>query len=59
MTRPAAGGLAWAQHLVRRNTASRESHLPPIDCIADHPRTLGVPVRLTCDEAHRKFKLRF
>ena len=50
-------GLAWAQRLVRLNTVSHESNLPLIECIADHLRTLGVPLRLTYDEARRKANL--
>ena len=46
-TNPSAAGLAWAQRLVRFNTVSRESNLPLIECIADHLRTLGVPLRLS------------
>jgi acetylornithine deacetylase len=57
MTEPTASGLAWAQRLVRMNTVSRESNLPLIDCIADHLRTLGVPVRLTYDAERRKANL--
>ncbi len=49
--------LAWAQRLVRLNTVSRESNLPLIECIADHLRTLRIPVRLTYDEARRKANL--
>jgi acetylornithine deacetylase len=52
---PAA--LQWAQRLVRLNTVSRESNLVLIDTIADHLRTLGVPVRLTYDDARRKANL--
>ncbi len=50
-------GLAWAQRLVRLNTVSHESNLPLIECIADHLRTLGVPLRLTYDESRRKANL--
>lgn len=49
--------LAWAQRLVRLNTVSRESNLPLIECIADHLRSLGVPIRLTHDAARRKANL--
>jgi acetylornithine deacetylase len=49
--------LAWAQRLVRFNTVSRESNLPLIEHIADHLRTLGVPLRLTYDAARRKANL--
>jgi acetylornithine deacetylase len=50
-------GLLWAQRLVRMNTVSRESNLPLIECIADHLRTLGVPIRLTYDAERRKANL--
>ena len=49
--------LHWAQRLVRINTVSRESNLPLIECIADHLRTLGVPIRLTYDAERRKANL--
>jgi acetylornithine deacetylase len=49
--------LQWARRLVRFNTVSRESNLPLIECIADHLRTLGVPIRLTFDDARRKANL--
>jgi acetylornithine deacetylase len=49
--------LHWAQRLVRMNTVSRESNLPLIECIADHLRTLGVPIRLTYDAERRKANL--
>jgi acetylornithine deacetylase len=54
---PSDDALAWAQRLVRFNTVSRESNLPLIECIADHLRTLGVPVRLSFDETRRKANL--
>ncbi len=47
----------WAQRLVRFNTVSRESNLPLIECIADHLRSLQVPIRLTYDDARRKANL--
>jgi acetylornithine deacetylase len=56
-TTPSAAGLAWAQRLVRFNTVSRESNLPLIECIADHLRTLGVPLRLSHDDSRRKANL--
>ncbi len=43
-------GLDWARRLVRFNTVSDQPNAPLIDCIADHLRTLGVPVRLTRSE---------
>jgi acetylornithine deacetylase len=42
---------------VRFNTVSHESNLPLIECIADHLRTLGVPLRLTYDADRRKANL--
>ncbi len=56
-TTPSPAGLAWAQRLVRFNTVSRESNLPLIECIADHLRTLGVPLRLSFDDSRRKANL--
>jgi acetylornithine deacetylase len=52
---PAA--LEWAQRLVRFNTVSDQSNLPLIECIADHLRTLNIPLRLTYDERRRKANL--
>jgi acetylornithine deacetylase len=52
---PAA--LEWAQRLVRFNTVSDQSNLPLIECIADHLRTLNIPLRLTYDEPRRKANL--
>ena len=49
--------LQWAQRLVRINTVSHESNLPLIECIADHLRTLQVPLRLTYDDDRRKANL--
>jgi acetylornithine deacetylase len=49
--------LEWAQRLVRLNTVSRESNLPLIECIADHLRSLAVPIRLTYDAERRKANL--
>ena len=54
---PSAEGLAWAQRLVRFNTVSHASNLALIECIADHLRTLSVPLRLTWDEERRKANL--
>ncbi len=54
---PSAAGLDWAQRLLRFNTVSRESNLPLIECIADHLRTLGVPLRLSYDDSRRKANL--
>jgi acetylornithine deacetylase len=54
---PTPAALAWAQRLVRMNTVSRESNLALIECIADHLRSLQVPLRLTHDETGRKANL--
>ena len=54
---PSADALAWAQRLVRMNTVSRESNLALIECIADHLRSLHVPIRLTYDDDKRKANL--
>ncbi len=54
---PSPEALAWAQRLVRFNSVSSNSNLPLIECIADHLRTLGVPLRLTWDEERRKANL--
>lgn len=56
-TTPSAAGLAWAQRLVRLNTVSDQSNLALIDTMADHLRSLGVPVRLTYDDSRRKANL--
>jgi acetylornithine deacetylase len=56
-THPSADGLAWAQRLVRIDTVSRNSNLPLIECIADHLRSLGVPLRLSYDSERRKANL--
>jgi acetylornithine deacetylase len=47
----------WAQRLVRIDTVSRLSNLPLIECIADHLRSLAVPIRLTYDGERRKANL--
>jgi acetylornithine deacetylase len=54
---PSAPALEWAQRLVRLNSVSRASNLALIECIADHLRTLGVPLRLTYDDERRKANL--
>ena len=56
-TLPSAEALAWAQRLVRLSTVSAQSNLALIECIADHLRTLGVPLRLTWDDSRRKANL--
>jgi acetylornithine deacetylase len=57
MNIPDAESLRWAQRLVRMNTVSDQSNLPLIECIADHLRSLQVPIRLTYDTARRKANL--
>ena len=57
MLQPSADALAWAQRLVRLDTRSDQSNLALIECIADHLRSLHVPLRLTWDEARRKANL--
>jgi acetylornithine deacetylase len=52
-----ASSLAWAQRLVRLDSESSLSNLPVIECIADHLRGLGVPLRLTYSEDRRKANL--
>ena len=54
---PSRATIEWARRLVRLNTVSRESNLPLIECIADHLRGLGVPLRLTYDDERRKANL--
>ena len=54
---PSADGLAWAQRLVRFSTVSHQSNLLLIDCVADHFRSLNIPLRLTYDESRRKANL--
>ena len=57
MSTPSPESLAWAQRLVGMNTVSERSNLPLIECIADHLRGLGVPLRLTYDDDRRKANL--
>ena len=54
---PSPDALAWAQRLVRIHTVSHVSNLPLIECIADHLRSLHVPLRLTYDEDRKKANL--
>jgi acetylornithine deacetylase len=54
---PSADGLEWARRLVRINTVSHYSNLELIECVADHLRTLKVPLRLTWDAERRKANL--
>ena len=57
MTQPSPHSLAWAQRLVQFDTRSDQSNLPLIECIADHLRSLHVPLRLTWDDSRRKANL--
>jgi acetylornithine deacetylase len=57
MTDPSPHALDWAQRLVRFDTRSERSNLALIETIADHLRTLGVPVRLTHDDDRGKANL--
>lgn len=57
MDHPSPDALAWAQRLVRLDTRSDQSNLALIECIADHLRGLGVPLRLTWDDERRKANL--
>ncbi len=57
MNTPSPDALAWAQRLVRLHTVSHVSNLPLIECIADHLRSLHVPLRLTYDEGRKKANL--
>jgi acetylornithine deacetylase len=52
-----AAAVEWAQRLVRLDTVSHLSNLALIECIADHLRALGVPLRLTYDAERRKANL--
>jgi acetylornithine deacetylase len=57
MEQPTPQALEWAQRLVRFDTRSDRSNLALIECIADHLRTLGVPLRLTHDDTRSKANL--
>lgn len=52
-----ADALEWAQRLVRIDTVSSRSNLALIECIADHLRSLNVPLRLTWDDERSKANL--
>lgn len=54
---PSAAAQDWVQRLVRLRTVSDDSNLALIECIADPLRTLGVPLRLTWDDARSKANL--
>ncbi len=57
MTPLSTPALEWARRLVRLDTVSRHSNLALIECIADHLRSLAVPLRLTYDAERRKANL--
>ncbi len=57
MPHPTPEALAWAQRLVRIDTRSDVSNLALIECIADHLRSLQVPIRLTYDDSRSKANL--
>ncbi len=54
---PTPDSLAWAQRLVRMDTRSDRSNLALIECIADHLRSLHLPIRLTYDDTRSKANL--
>jgi acetylornithine deacetylase len=57
LEQPSERALQWAERLVRINTVSHESNLPLIELIADHLRSLKVPLRITHDDDRRKANL--
>jgi len=57
MNHPSPEALAWAQRLVQFDSRSHLSNLPLIECIADHLRSLQVPIRLTYDDSRSKANL--
>jgi acetylornithine deacetylase len=54
---PSPQTVEWAQRLVRFPTISHQSNLALIECIADHLRSLQIPLRLTYDAERRKANL--
>ena len=54
---PSPDALQWAQRLVQMSTISHQSNLALIECIADHLRTLHIPLRLTYDDERQKANL--
>ena len=56
-TTPSAEALSWARRLVQMSTISHQSNLALIECIADHLRTLHIPLRLSYDDARQKANL--
>ncbi|MDP3222229.1 MAG: acetylornithine deacetylase [Rubrivivax sp.] len=57
MTQASPDTLAWAQRLVQMDTRSDQSNLQLIECIADHLRSLNVPLRLSWDDSRQKANL--
>ncbi len=57
MNQPTPEALAWAQRLVQFDTRSHLSNLALIECIADHLRSLQVPIRLSYDDSRGKANL--
>ena len=56
-TSPSPAALQWAQRLVQMSTISHQSNLALIECIADHLRSLHIPLRLTYDDERQKANL--
>jgi acetylornithine deacetylase len=56
-TTPSAAALQWAQRLVRIDTVSSRSNLELIETVADHLRSLRIPLRLTYDDERSKANL--
>ena len=56
-TTPSNATLQWAQRLVQMSTISHQSNLALIECIADHLRTLHIPLRLSYDDGRQKANL--
>ena len=54
---PSPDALQWAQRLVQMSTISHQSNLALIECIADHLRSLHIPLRLTYDDERQKANL--
>ena len=54
---PSEGALQWGRRLVRLSTISHQSNLALIECIADHLRSLAIPLRLSHDDQRRKANL--
>ncbi len=57
MNQASPDALAWAQRLVQMDTRSDQSNLQLIECIADHLRSLQVPLRLSWDDSRQKANL--